>query len=83
MNYNIDERNQFFLKNYGLKDLSEWRCYELKENPGLFIIPNPFKNGYQRYFIKKCLDEYHNFPNKTNLDLHIKRDHNLWEHCIK
>lgn len=69
--------------NYGLKDLSEWTCYELTNNPGFFIIPNPFKPGHQRFLVKKCLAEYHNLPNKTNLDLHMKRNGNLWTDCLR
>lgn len=71
------------VKNYGLKPISEWRCYELINNPGLFVISNPFKSGYQRYFVKKCLGDYHELPNKTNLDLHMKREGNLWKNAIR
>ena len=68
---------------YGLKDLTEWECYELTDNPGFFVIPNPFLSGYQRFLVKKCLSEYHNLPNKTNLDLHTKRNGNLWSEALR
>ena len=78
---NVAETNSLdsLLSSYGLRQPSEWTCYEVMSNPGLFVIPNPFLPGYQRYLVKKCLAEYHDLPNKTNLDLHIKRDKNMWE----
>jgi hypothetical protein len=79
----LNEKQKKFFDFYGLKDLSEWKCYELIDIPGLFVIPNPFKNGHQRYFIKRSLADYHNMPNKTNLDAHIKRENNLWHEAIK
>ncbi len=83
INLNLNDSSQYLINYYGLKELKEWKCYELIDNPGLYLISNPFKNGFQQFFIKKCLNEYHNLPNKTNLDLHMKRDCNLWESCVK
>jgi alkylated DNA repair protein alkB family protein 1 len=74
---NLKNENPCFNK-FGLKNLDEWMGFELNDIPGLFVISNPFKNGFQRYFVKKCLCDYHELPNKTNLDLHSKRDTNLW-----
>ena len=74
---NVSEFDKISCK-YGLKELNNLKCYELEEQKGLFIMPSPFLSGYQRYFVKKCLLEYHNLPNKTNLDLHTKRENNLW-----
>ncbi len=80
-----DEENLENVNSYGLKTPTEWKCYELTNNPGVFFIPNPFKPGWQRYFIKKCLRDYHNLPNKTNLDLHSKREmkDNIWDQAVK
>lgn len=77
--------NQDLIKTYGLIEPNKWNCFELKYVPGLLVIPNPFKNGYQRYFVKKALDDYPNLPNKTNIDLHTKRNpgENLWLEAIK
>ena len=79
----MDEKHKSFFDLYGLNDLSEWKCYELIDIPGLFVIPNPFRNGHQRYFIKKSLADYHDLPNKTNLDAHIKRESNIWHEAEK
>ena len=71
-------------RNYGFKSSEQIKCYEPNHLPGLFILPNPFKNGYQRYFIKKCLRDYPNLPNRTNLDAHMNRNGlNLWLNAIK
>ncbi|CAF0775387.1 unnamed protein product [Brachionus calyciflorus] len=80
---NLNSLNEEDLKTSGLRPFNEIKCYELKSNPGLLVIPNPFENGYQRFLIKKCLYEYHDPPNKTNLDLHMKRDGNLWTNALK
>lgn len=84
INLNLEANDEDMAFKYGLQDLSEWRCYELIENPGFFVIPNPFRPGYQRFLVKKCLSEYHNQPNKTNLDLHMKREGiNLWKEALR
>ncbi|RNA12919.1 Alkylated DNA repair alkB -like protein, partial [Brachionus plicatilis] len=70
------------LKKVGLKASCFLNCYELKANPGLLVIPNPFLNSCQRFLVTRCLAEYHNRPNKTNLDLHKNRDGNLWNEAI-
>ena len=77
--------NKHVMKNYGLKKLNEWQCFELEYVPGLLVIPNPFKNGYQRYFVKKTCVDYPNLPHKTNIDLHVKRNvgDNLWTNAIQ
>jgi hypothetical protein len=78
------EENFAYWHLYGLKNPSDIKCYELTNSPGLFIVPNPFCNGFQRYFVKKCLRDYHNLPNKTNLDAHMTRDGmNIWQNAIR
>ncbi|XP_070494095.1 nucleic acid dioxygenase ALKBH1 [Chironomus tepperi] len=52
------------IPNIGLKDLSDWNIYSLKDCPGLIIIKNPFTSLGQRYYIKKLLKDYtKNHPN--------------------
>lgn len=75
-----DELNKHMI-NYGIR--LDFKCYESVEHKGLYLIPNPFINGCQRFIIKKLVSEYHNQPNKTNLDFHIKRDGNLWTEAVK
>ena len=77
---NINEQDLF---NYGLKSLDKWSVYQSNDTDGLYLISNPFLSGYQRFFIKKCLTCWHDLPNKTNLDAHMKRENNLWENAIK
>ena len=73
------------LEKYGLKELKEWKCYSIEDVPGLIVISNPFKNGFQRYLVKMLLEDCPKLPNKTNLDLHSKRtiDSNLWKEAIE
>jgi alkylated DNA repair protein alkB family protein 1 len=81
---NVDGFQDEILINLGIRNLKQLKCFELVDFPGLLIIPNPFKRGYQRFFIEKCLIEYHNLPNKTNLDLHIDREGaNLWQNALQ
>lgn len=84
---NISSLDSEFMEDwdrYGLKSLSQVELYELNDVAGLYWIPNPFRNGHQRYLIKQCLGNYHNLPNRTNLDLHMNRDGvNLWQQAIE
>ena len=41
---------------------------------GLLIIPNPFQNGRQHYWVQRCLVDYPCRPNVCNLDAHIRRE---------
>ncbi|XP_071962026.1 nucleic acid dioxygenase ALKBH1-like [Antedon mediterranea] len=52
----------------GLKTPAEWECFKHQQCPGLIFIRNPFLHGYQRYWVKQCLEEFTKKPNKTNLD---------------
>lgn len=83
VNLNIGDNCDEQLEKVGLKNSPFLNCYELKSNPGLLVIPNPFLNWYQRFLVKQCLKEYHNRPNKTNLDLHANREGNLWTEAIR
>lgn len=77
------KNKNFDLEKFGLKPFEEIKCFELINSPGLLVIPNPFRAGHQRYLVKKCLYEYHSLPNKTNLDLHMQRNENLWQNALR
>ncbi|KAJ0176130.1 hypothetical protein K1T71_008304 [Dendrolimus kikuchii] len=66
----------------GLKSCKEWQCYSFKTHPGLIFISNPFTNLGQRYWIRKCLEEYPRKPNKLNIDVDINID-DWWQTCYK
>lgn len=48
---------------------------------GFIFIRNPFLNCGQRYWIKRCLRDFHAWPNNTNLRNHVSLagDENLWD----
>ncbi|XKL66078.1 hypothetical protein PGB90_009498 [Kerria lacca] len=54
----------------GLKHISKWRIYELKQHSGLIIIVNPFTNLGQRYWIARSVADYSDSPSVTNLQNH-------------
>ncbi|KAL4704690.1 hypothetical protein ACJJTC_002165 [Scirpophaga incertulas] len=64
----------------GLKPLGKWRTYNFKNHPGLVLIRNPFTNLGQRYWIRKCLEEYPRSPNKKNIDIEMRLD-DWWRAC--
>lgn len=68
-----------------LHHASQWRIFGVKSCPGLMLIRNPFKPGYHRYWVKRCLHDYPCKPNMTNLDAHMKieEDVNLWDLNVK
>ena len=41
---------------------------------GLLVIPNPFREGAQHYWVKRCLVDYPCLPNICSLDAHFKRE---------
>ncbi|CAH2090350.1 unnamed protein product [Euphydryas editha] len=53
----------------GLKKTINWTTYTFKKHPGLFLILNPFTSLGQRFWIRKCLEEYPKKPNKINIDV--------------
>ncbi|XP_067680496.1 nucleic acid dioxygenase ALKBH1-like [Haliotis asinina] len=57
----------------GLKPVTKWQAFTLNKHPGFVVILNPFEVGFQRYWIKRCLQDYHLPPNVTNLDPHMER----------
>ncbi|XP_047507746.1 nucleic acid dioxygenase ALKBH1 [Pieris napi] len=66
----------------GLHDISNWKAVSLSRHPGFIIIKNPFTSLGQRYWIRKCLEEYAKKPNKRNIDIDTDVD-NWWEECFK
>ncbi|KAK3595959.1 hypothetical protein CHS0354_032473 [Potamilus streckersoni] len=65
----------------GLKPISQWKAFTLDQVPGLVVIKNPFKAGYQRYWVIRCLQSYPCKPNITNLDAHMDTEKlgNIWQ----
>ncbi|KAE8744004.1 hypothetical protein FOCC_FOCC009370 [Frankliniella occidentalis] len=59
---------------------SEWNIYELKDNPGLLFIRNPFTPIGQRFWIYRCLHDYTRKPNRLNIDAHniLDSSKNWW-----
>jgi len=47
---------------------------------GFVFIVNPFRSGFQQYWVKRCLMDYPDRPNRCNLDAHIQlgAGDNLW-----
>ncbi|XP_069117377.1 nucleic acid dioxygenase ALKBH1-like [Argopecten irradians] len=63
----------------GLKPVKKWKAYCLKSNPGFLFIVNPFENGYQRYWVSRCVKDYPCRPNVRNLDAYMDvGDINIW-----
>ncbi|KAL4238865.1 Nucleic acid dioxygenase alkbh1 [Mactra antiquata] len=66
----------------GMKPVSEWNAYQLKNCEGFIVIPNPFIPKYQRYWIQRCLLDFPVKPNRTNLDAHMERPSQVWHQCV-
>ncbi|KPJ20085.1 Alkylated DNA repair protein alkB-like 1 [Papilio machaon] len=77
--YVIDDARIEFL---GLKPINEWKTYKFVNHPGLMLIKNPFTSLGQRYWIRKCLEQYSRKPNKTNLDIEIILN-DWWKECYR
>ncbi|XP_064600818.1 nucleic acid dioxygenase ALKBH1-like [Liolophura sinensis] len=65
----------------GLIDVRLWKAYQLRSNPGFLFISNPFMQGSQRYWVRRCLRDYPVKPNYTNLDIHLTltEEDNIWK----
>ncbi|ENN71845.1 hypothetical protein HUJ04_001021 [Dendroctonus ponderosae] len=68
---------------FGFKPLESWEVYEIIDRPGLIFIKNPFTILGQRYWTVRCLKDFSNKPNKSNLDSAKKIPDNKdwWEMC--
>ncbi|CAK1543094.1 unnamed protein product [Leptosia nina] len=66
----------------GLKDLRVWQSLAFSDHPGFVIIRNPFTALGQRYWIRKCLEEYSKSPNKRNIDIDTSLN-DWWSECYK
>lgn len=54
--------------NLGLDSPNNWKIYTLKKLAGLLFIVNPFHARGQQYWIRRCMFDYPNGPNRTNND---------------
>ncbi|BFZ07639.1 hypothetical protein BsWGS_10678 [Bradybaena similaris] len=68
----------------GLKPCQEWTVVQFLDYPGLLVIQNPFTDGYQRYWVYRCLQS---FPadkdNVTNLTaLGDSSSQDLWQQFV-
>ncbi|KAH9642230.1 hypothetical protein HF086_005560 [Spodoptera exigua] len=66
----------------GLKSLRTWQIYTFLRHPGLLFIRNPFTALGQRYWVRKCLEEYPRKPNKLNIDIEMSIE-DWWAECFK
>jgi alkylated DNA repair protein alkB family protein 1 len=57
------------------------KVFSIKSHPGLFFIVNPFEPSEQLHWIKKCMDEYPQLPNVTNLDFHYGPVPDIWKNA--
>jgi alkylated DNA repair protein alkB homolog 1 len=64
----------------GLKSLNKWTSYTFDSHPGLILIRNPFTALGQRYWIRKCLENYPRTPNRKNIDIEVSLD-DWWQSC--
>jgi len=66
---------------HGLRCSNEWKVYELVSCPGFLFIVNPFSQKAQRYWTRRCIEDFTRKPNVSNLDAHMKvpDDESIWE----
>lgn len=66
----------------GLEDPIHWKIFEFAKHPGLILIKDPFTSLGQKFWIRKCLEEYPRKPNRTNIDVerHIE---DWWQECLE
>lgn len=73
-----DDRAELF----GLINPLKWKLCNFKYHPGLILIRNPFTSAGQRYWIRRCLQDYPRKPNKTNIDIEMDLQ-DWWLECQK
>ncbi|XP_011557422.3 nucleic acid dioxygenase ALKBH1 [Plutella xylostella] len=66
----------------GLSSTLTWKVYSFKQHPGLLMIRNPFTPLGQRYWSRRCLEEYPKKPNKRNIDIEVDVQ-DWWSECFK
>ncbi|XP_039756890.1 nucleic acid dioxygenase ALKBH1 [Pararge aegeria] len=66
----------------GLQECKNWKIFEFERHPGLILIKNPFTSYGQKFWIRKCLEEYPKKPNKTNIDLERHIEY-WWQECFE
>ncbi|XP_005096742.1 nucleic acid dioxygenase ALKBH1 [Aplysia californica] len=64
----------------GLKPCESWKAYKFRDFSGFILILNPFIDGFQRYWVARCLRDLPRNPeNVTNLSaLGGQRGEDLW-----
>ncbi|XP_002741372.1 nucleic acid dioxygenase ALKBH1-like [Saccoglossus kowalevskii] len=79
------KREEQVLRRFGLTPVDKWKVYSLKKSPGLIYIVNPFLPGYQRYWVKRCLQDFPRVPNLRNMDLYMELDDSddIWESRLR
>ncbi|CAG5133534.1 unnamed protein product [Candidula unifasciata] len=68
----------------GLRPCQEWKVFQFRNYPGLIVIKNPFIDGYQRYWVHRCLESFpsdkDNVTNLTALGDNSSQD--LWQQFV-
>ena len=66
---------------FGLRCAEDWRAYKLVSCPGLIFITNPFLDGAQHYWTRRCIRDFPRKPNVCNLDAHMAlgNTESLWD----
>ncbi|CAH0625439.1 unnamed protein product [Chrysodeixis includens] len=70
------------IESLGLRNPKEWQIVTINRNPGLLFIRNPFTALGQRYWIRRCLQEYSKKPNRLNIDIDGYLQ-DWWTECFK
>lgn len=70
----------FVHSDYGLICSHEWKIYELLSCPGFIFIVNPFSQRAQRYWTRRCIEDFTRTPNVSNLNAHVTLpdDKSIW-----
>ena len=52
---------------------------------GFIFIVNPFKHEAQKYWIKRCLQDFTMKPGRCNLDAHqeLQLEENIWQSSLR
>ena len=66
---------------HGVSCAKQWKVFGLKSCPGFMFIVNPFVDGAQHYWTRRCIKDFPLKPNRCNLDVHMSlpEDRSVWE----
>ncbi|ESP05411.1 hypothetical protein LOTGIDRAFT_228010 [Lottia gigantea] len=69
----------------GFRPVHDWKAYSINDNPGFIFVLNPFKDGYQKYWVHRCLNDYPDAKNKANLDIQLDSEKRakLWKNFVE